>query len=579
MGGARVVSEWQDDGAREEMGERVTAEQNRSEPARGDNGAGDAGGGGAGAAVAGERAGGVSAAQGSVRPLPRWVRVLDGLIVCAAALLFSNLVFHGFRLKVYDVDVSATSWERSAVVLVVLLAFRFWRYRERPVWVRLRDRVAAGWRSDARRVVLPPFLSSRAMVLVAGYFAVMLIGYAQSPPFRISRNEFVNLPMKWDAGWYLSVALDGYHYNPTNKGQQNIAFFPAFPMLTRVGAAFFGAYSSGSAPPRGVSGINQVEYAFHQHRRTVLAGMIISLGAFGWSLVYLFRFARDLLGDEAAGGAVAMACAYPFALFFSAFYTESLFFLGVIAVCYHMERRDWRAAIGWGLLVGLTRPNGCLLSVPLAFIALRQACTPGEPRPFGLDAGTARGGGRSSLVPIRESLRGWQRPDARRLATGLAVAAMPGIGMLLFSAFMYQISGNPFVWLEAHHAWGRVYEGIDTLVSSHLDVIQSQGLYGYSTHASVDGLNALAAGGALLAVVPIARRIGLAYGLFILLMLLPPLAAGGFLSLGRVSSTLFPLFVYLGWRCRDDLRTGVLIGGALLQGLFAALYFTWREMF
>lgn len=527
--------------------------------------------------------------------LPVSVRALDVLTGVAAALLVSNVAFDGFRVKLFDVDLSATSWIRSAIVLVVLLGVRMWLHPRRPVWTRVAESVAASWRTAARRAVVPPFLSSRLLVLVAGYFAVILIGFTSTPPFRISRNELINLPMRWDAGWYLSVALDGYHYNPTNQGQQNIAFFPAYPILTRFGAAFLGANSTGTAVGPGE---NKVEVLYHQHRRTVMSGLIISLLAFAWALVYLFRFARDLLSDAdnqsggqpgadddtgIAAAAVAVACAYPFSLFFSAFYTESLFLLGAIAVFYHMERQEWRPAIAWGLLVGLTRPNGCLISVPLAFIALRQASTSTVPLTTlipttPLTALTAVPG-RARLVTGLAQLRGWRMPDPRRLATGLAVAAMPGIGMLLFSAYMYVLSGNPFIWLEAHHAWGRVYEGLNTLVGNHLDMIQSQGLYAYSTHSTIDMINALAALGALLSVWPIVRRIGIAYGLLVLLMVIPPLMAGGFLSLGRVSATLFPIFLYLGWRCRGSVLSSVLIGGSVLQGFFAALYFTWRELF
>ena len=54
----------------------------------------------------------------------------------------------------------------------------------------------------------------------------------------------------------------------------------------------------------------------------------------------------------------------------------------------------------------------------------------------------------------------------------------------------------------------------------------------------------------LLLAVPITRQFGVAYGAFILVMILPPLFRGGFLSLGRLTSTLFPLFLYLGWQLR-----------------------------
>ena len=39
---------------------------------------------------------------------------------------------------------------------------------------------------------------------------VVLIGFPdKSPPFRVSRNEAVNLPVRWDAGWYLQIVTDG----------------------------------------------------------------------------------------------------------------------------------------------------------------------------------------------------------------------------------------------------------------------------------------------------------------------------------------------------------------------------------
>jgi len=48
----------------------------------------------------------------------------------------------------------------------------------------------------------------------------------------------------------------------------------------------------------------------------------------------------------------------------------------------------------------------------------------------------------------------------------------------------------------------------------------------------------------LSAVWPVARRLGLAYAVFILVNLLPPMAAGGLLSAGRFSAVLFPAFIW-----------------------------------
>src|SRR4029453_11616142 len=123
---------------------------------------------------------------------------------------------------------------------------------------------------------------------------------------------------------------------------------------------------------------NVAEFTYHQHRRIALAGVIVSLGRFASAVVYLFRLAREMLDGEAAAGAVAMCCAYPFSLFYSAFYTESVFLLTLVGTFYHFRRREWFAAAGGGLMLGLTRPNGCLISIPLGLMALQQSLEGGK---------------------------------------------------------------------------------------------------------------------------------------------------------------------------------------------------------
>jgi len=477
--------------------------------------------------------------------LPLWVDVLDTLTIAAAVVVLSNILFDGVRLRAGDLHLTATSVVRDALALAVVAGARWWLYRRQPVWQRVTDWARASWASPVRQAVLAPWFASRFMVLLVGYLAVVFFGYPGTgvAPERISKNEVINLPLRWDAGWYLGIALDGYYFSPNLARQQNIAFFPAYPMLTRVGAALLGSRIMSAAE---ATGVNKTEYAYVQHRSIVLAATLISLAAFLWALVYLYRFGRELLDERTASNAVLMACAYPFSLFFSAFYTESLFFLTMLGAFYHFRRKEWLPAAVWGLVLGLTRPNGCLISIPLAVLALQDV---------------------------------WQSKRYRDAVPGLIVAAMPGIGMLFFSAYLYSLTGRPFVWLQAHEAWGRTYEGIDTLFAYHMNIIAKEGLYAYSQGLPTDMLNGLATVGTLLAVWPVMRRVGVAYGLLMLLMVLPPLMRGGFLSMGRVTSTLFPLFLYLGWRLQGMTRDTVLMASAGLQAFFAALFFTWRPLF
>ena len=78
---------------------------------------------------------------------------------------------------------------------------------------------------------------------------------------------------------------------------------------------------------------------------------------------------------------------------------------------------------------------------------------------------------------------------------------------------------------------------------------------------------------------PVARRLGLAYGIFILINMLPPLAEGGMLSAGRFSSVMFPAFLWLAGAVPARHRAGWIASFAAIQALNAALFYTWRPMF
>ena len=75
------------------------------------------------------------------------------------------------------------------------------------------------------------------------------------------------------------------------------------------------------------------------------------------------------------------------------------------------------------------------------------------------------------------------------------------------------------------------------------------------------------------------RRLGAAWGVFVLLNLVPPLFAGGVLSMGRLTSTLFPLFLALAVIIPRRAAPAWSAAFGVAQGLCAALFFTWRELF
>ena len=362
------------------------------------------------------------------RPLVWWARALDAVSGIALLLLISIVVFGGFRLRYGDLRITAQEVWRPLAALVLAAGVRHWLVPH-PSWpARLWAGLIAAWAAPVTRAVLPALIASRLMVLAVGYLGVALIGYPDKldPPNRVSSYEWVNLPVRWDAGWYLGIALNGYNYDPNARPttQQNVAFFPAYPMAMRTVTAWLGGRLV--RPDDRMSG-NRIEWQYALHRRALAAGLIVSIGAFGWGLVYLYRLVRALGGDEtAAASAVILTCAWPCALFYSAVYSEGLFFLGVVGAWYHLRQREWAAAFAWGLVTGLSRPNGFLVSVPLALLAVADWRAIWRGDPGGAPNGAARRRGVGRAWRRRPHLQRLPRPH-QRASAGLDGGA-PGMG-------------------------------------------------------------------------------------------------------------------------------------------------------
>ena len=76
-----------------------------------------------------------------------------------------------------------------------------------------------------------------------------------------------------------------------------------------------------------------------------------------------------------------------------------------------------------------------------------------------------------------------------------------------------------------------------------------------------------------------APKVGAPWAVYVVLTVVPPLFAGGVMSMGRLTSTLFPVFLALAAMLPSRAATNCAVAFAILQGLCAALFFTWRAMY
>lgn len=478
---------------------------------------------------------------GAADRLPRWVRVADVVSVAIAVIAAIVAATGGFRMRFGEYRVGLTSPYRPLLLATAIAVIRHLAVRDPSIY----GHVVLGGRRWARAIAVREaaavFLGSRPAILVVGLLAVLTIGYPPgAPPWRDYDSELFNLPLRWDAGWYLQIAENGYHYIPEAGAlaQQNIVFFPAYPMVTRAVGL--------------VLGNHKASY--------VAAAMLVSLSAFWLALTYLYAFARDAVGDERAAVTLWLIATYPFALFFGAIYTESLYLLAAIGAFHHFRRGQFARAGVWAVITGLTRPNGGLLTVPMALLAIGPWLPP-----------AIAGGAVAAVSPGGRS--------TRRVVQGCAAAAMCAMGTLLYSAWVWRITGSPFAWASGHAAWGRHYTSLTQLAASRYNLIGHAGLYEYVARMPYDMLNGLGAFFVLTAVWPVWRRFGIAFAAFILINILPALTTGGFLSAGRLSSVLFPAFVWLADAIPARQRTAWIVTFGMLQALNASLFYTWRPLF
>ena len=171
------------------------------------------------------------------------------------------------------------------------------------------------------------------------------------------------------------------------------------------------------------------------------------------------------------------------------------------------------------------------------------------------------------------------RAHRQSIATGLATAAMCGVGAVIYSAFIWNLTGHPLTWAAGHAAWGRHYQGVAHLVTDRYDTIRHAGLYEYAVQSPYDLLNGLGTLFVLATVAPVWRALGLPFAVFIVINMLPALATGGLLSAGRFSTVLFPAFIWLASVVPPHHRAGWLASFAALQALNAALFYTWRPLY
>jgi hypothetical protein len=333
-------------------------------------------------------------------------------------------------------------------------------------------------------------------------------------------DDFTNIWNVWDGRLYIDIAKGGYSATPLNDaGMANYAFFPLYPLLIRLVASLVGNYA--------------------------IAGLIVSNVCLIVACVYIYRYVS--LDSDADAGTAKRAAKYlilfPLAFLFSAVLTESLFVALSVACLYYARRGSWLIAGLLGFFVPLTRLPGLAILVPLAYEYLRQ----------------------HAAWPA-----GARLPDVRGLfKPRLMVLLLPPIGLGLWAAYNYHLTGDLLGFIHIQSTWGGRFVLPPVELLARLSPTN-----GYIFTGAIFTV------AALVVMLLFYKKVDFGGWLFgVMLICIPLFSAQSCYSMLRYLAVVFPLCIIAAKVTKDRrVDIGLTLALIILQAVLMAIWTSWSPL-
>jgi Gpi18-like mannosyltransferase len=380
--------------------------------------------------------------------------------------------------------------------------------------------VIAAYCNRTVRDVAQTFIVTRIAIIVVAEIAATVVGQRPGIHYAASANPALAVWGRWDAEHYIKIATDGY------SGTE-MAFFPLYPWLIRMIGMLTGNH--------------------------LIAGLLISNVASFFGLLFFYKLVEHQYDRAVAHRATFYISIFPTAVFFSAVYSESLFFALTVASFYYIRERKWLCAGGLGFFAALTRVEGVLVAVPFLIewltVVLRNGPTP--------------------AAALRATLK-WPISGVLRPLAGLALIPL---GLLSYMAFLWVLRGDPLYFSHVQTHWGRhlafpwesVSHSFKILTQTHVPQTIADGALEVTFTALMLGV--LIAG---------FWRLRPSYSVYMALSILIPMSTSSLMSMPRFALVLFPMFVMFAlWGARPSVNNAIVAFSLPILGLYTVLFADW----
>lgn len=366
--------------------------------------------------------------------------------------------------------------------------------------------------------ILEAFLGSRLILTLAAWFSTYFSpngdyqryidrGYFLSPKW------LIDIWCRWDSKWQLSITKWGY-YLPQNleEGYSNMAFFPLYPYLVKILTCWL--------PAR-----------FRTESVYLMVGLILSNLCFVFALYGLYQLGRLLFSEETVSRTITLVFCLPCAFYFSAYYSESLFFFLIVYALLAAEKEHWFISALLTALAALTRPHGVLLLLPIIWIYM--------------------------------SKRSW---DFKKIGTAWLWYLLVPAGVCAYFYGLYRLTGDFFFFFKAQSSWGRSLSDTSAF-AEYFAPLRSR----HNRPTTID--LCMIVFSLIMSIVLLVKQLNKAYGIYALACTLVLIGTGNLYSMMRYTAVIFPVWLMTADLLKNK-RTFTFIC-ALLGAVQVLLFCAW----
>lgn len=210
---------------------------------------------------------------------------------------------------------------------------------------------------------------------------------------------------RWDNVFYIGMAAHGYYRSGIT------VFFPLWPATIWLLGRPLALFLPGEIP-------------------YYLSSILLSNLFFFFSLQLLYQLTQRLFDASIAKTTVWLLAFFPYTLFFSSGYTESLFLFLCLATFFFLERGgkfDWWLASLCAGLAATTRETGAVIVIAILVCFVQR------------------------FWPLSQHLR----THKLAMLNALCSLILTPLGVILYMLYLYLNWGNPLLFLHAAISWGR----------------------------------------------------------------------------------------------------------------------------